>query len=69
MHKGAVGPDDRVLVVDDLIATGGTLGAGIKLIGESMPREHAVRHAIRQGECILLQAGCYFGSKIIPHEV
>ena len=34
MHKGAVGPGDRVLVVDDLIATGGTLGAGIRLIGE-----------------------------------
>ena len=59
MHKGAVGPDDRVLVVDDLIATGGTLGAGIKLIGDSMPRGHA----IRRGECLLLQAGCCSGSK------
>ena len=34
MHKGAVGPGDRVLVEDDIIATGGTLGAGIRLIGE-----------------------------------
>eukprot|EP00897_Mesotaenium_endlicherianum_P007427 jgi/Mesen1/6712/ME000344S05995 len=32
MHKGAVGPEDKVLLVDDLVATGGTLGAGIRLI-------------------------------------
>ncbi|CAI7865039.1 unnamed protein product [Closterium sp. NIES-53] len=33
MHLGAVGPEDKVLLVDDLVATGGTLGAGIRLIG------------------------------------
>eukprot|EP00271_Cylindrocystis_brebissonii_P013148 TRINITY_DN32759_c0_g1_i1.p1 TRINITY_DN32759_c0_g1~~TRINITY_DN32759_c0_g1_i1.p1 ORF type:complete len:185 (+),score=36.10 TRINITY_DN32759_c0_g1_i1:97-651(+) len=32
MHKGAVGPGDRVLLVDDLVATGGTLGAGMRLL-------------------------------------
>ncbi|CAI5461223.1 unnamed protein product [Closterium sp. Yama58-4] len=32
MHLGAVGPEDKVLLVDDLVATGGTLGAGIRLI-------------------------------------
>lgn len=32
MHVGAVKPGDRVVLIDDLIATGGTLGAGIKLI-------------------------------------
>ena len=30
--RGAVGPGDRVLLIDDLVATGGTLCAGIKLI-------------------------------------
>ena len=34
MHLGAVSPGDRVLLVDDLVATGGPLGAGIRLLGE-----------------------------------
>jgi len=35
MHADAVSPGERVLLVDDLIATGGTAGAACKLI-ESM---------------------------------
>jgi hypoxanthine-guanine phosphoribosyltransferase len=34
MHADAVTPGQRVLLVDDLIATGGTLNAGIALIRE-----------------------------------
>lgn len=32
LHEGAISPGERVLVVDDLVATGGTCEAGITLI-------------------------------------
>ncbi|MCT2539334.1 adenine phosphoribosyltransferase [Sedimentimonas flavescens] len=32
IHEDAIQPGERVLIVDDLLATGGTCGAGIKLI-------------------------------------
>ncbi|KEH35918.1 adenine phosphoribosyltransferase-like protein [Medicago truncatula] len=32
MHVGAVQPGERAIVIDDLVATGGTLSAGIKLL-------------------------------------
>ena len=35
MHQGAIGPDDRVLIVDDVLATGGTMKASIDLIRQS----------------------------------
>lgn len=34
VHRDAIGPGDRVLLVDDLLATGGTLRAGMNLVGE-----------------------------------
>lgn len=35
MHTDAVGNTDKVLLVDDLIATGGTAAASIELVGKS----------------------------------
>ncbi|MBN2145461.1 MAG: adenine phosphoribosyltransferase [Candidatus Aureabacteria bacterium] len=32
IHKDAIKPGDKILIVDDLLATGGTVGAVIKLI-------------------------------------
>jgi len=34
IHKDAIKPGDRVLLIDDLLATGGTLGAVIGLVKE-----------------------------------
>lgn len=34
MHVGAVEAGERTLVIDDLIATGGTLVAAINLLGK-----------------------------------
>ena len=34
IHKDAIKPGDKVLLVDDLIATGGTAEAGVKLLRE-----------------------------------
>lgn len=34
MQIGAVEPNDRAIIVDDLIATGGTLCAAVKLLGD-----------------------------------
>lgn len=33
MHVGAVQAGERALIVDDLVATGGTLSAAIRLLG------------------------------------
>lgn len=33
IHVDAVQPGDRALVIDDLVATGGTLSAAIRLLG------------------------------------
>lgn len=42
MHKGAIAPGTRVLLVDDLIATGGTALAGVSLLrGQGAVVEHA----------------------------
>ena len=32
IHQDAVGPEDRVLLIDDVIATGGTAAAAVRLI-------------------------------------
>lgn len=35
MHVGAVEAGERAIIIDDLIATGGTLSAALKLLGNA----------------------------------
>jgi adenine phosphoribosyltransferase len=53
MHRDAVGPDDRVLIVDDVLATGGTAQAAGRLV-----REHG---AALVGYCFLIELGVLKG--------
>jgi len=56
LHIDAVGPGDRVLVVDDLLATGGTAGAvgrlvtrqGAAVVGYAFVVELSFLHGMRQ---------------------
>lgn len=34
IHRDAISPGDRVLIIDDLLATGGTIAAAVELIEE-----------------------------------
>ncbi|XP_023550317.1 adenine phosphoribosyltransferase 3-like isoform X1 [Cucurbita pepo subsp. pepo] len=47
MHVGAVKPHERALVVDDLIATGGTLCAAMNLLGSGAVEREAIVRASR----------------------
>ncbi|KAL1551373.1 Adenine phosphoribosyltransferase 5 [Salvia divinorum] len=60
MHVGAVKPGERALVIDDLVATGGTLSAAIRLLGE-LPnlclRLHIVYDLLLQTYCGYCDSG------------
>lgn len=49
MHTDAVAPGERVLVVDDVLATGGTVAATKELIGRCGGTPHAVAVLIELG--------------------
>lgn len=42
MHRDSFGPGDSVVIVDDVLATGGTAGAAIDLVRKSGAMVHAV---------------------------
>jgi adenine phosphoribosyltransferase len=62
MHTDAVSQDDRVLMVDDLLATGGTMGACIKMVEQA--------GATVVGTAFLIELDFLNGrSRLEPHEV
>lgn len=61
IHQDAIVPGDKVLVVDDLLATGGTIGATVKLIrrlgGEVQDAAFVINLADLGGEALLNSIG------------
>lgn len=49
MHRDALTSGDRVLVVDDLLATGGTMGASIKLVEQTGATVAGIVFAVELG--------------------
>lgn len=62
LHEDAVKPGESVLLVDDLLATGGTAAAAVKLLGEL--------GANIVGISVLIELAFLQGrSKLVPHTV
>jgi adenine phosphoribosyltransferase len=62
VHIDAIGPGDRVLLLDDLLATGGTLEAGIKLVEKAGGRVAGIGCLV---ELLFLKGR----ERLKPHEV
>ena len=70
MHTGAIKKGQNVLLIDDLIATGGTLAAGVKLVEQvRLLYLTCCFHAICRGECLSLLLAHHLAMCINPWEL
>ena len=60
IHKDAIQPGEKVLVHDDLLATGGTVAAACKLIEKLQGKV--------EGICFLIELTSLNGRKVIPNK-
>ncbi|MGM0576351.1 MAG: adenine phosphoribosyltransferase [Myxococcota bacterium] len=61
MHTDAVGPDDKVLIIDDVLATGGTAAAVAKMVRET--------GAELAGFAFVLELGFLGGRRSLPDDI
>ncbi len=58
MHRDAVSPGQRVVIVDDLLATGGTAGAASRLVERL--------GGIVAGHCFVIELAFLRGRDVLP---
>lgn len=51
IHKGAINEDDVVLIHDDLLATGGSIGAAYRLVGKFHPKKTYLNFIVNLTDC------------------
>ena len=61
MHRDAIGPDDVVVLHDDVLATGGTMAAAYKLVKSMNPKKIYVN--------FIIEITALDGRKALPDDV
>ena len=61
MHRDAIGPDDVVVLHDDVLATGGTMAAAYKLVKSMNPKKIYVN--------FIIELTALDGRKALPDDV
>lgn len=60
MHRDAIGPDDVVVIHDDVLATGGTMAAAYKLVKSMNPKKIYIN--------FIIELSALNGRSVLPEE-